>query len=424
MAKNILLFQTVSQYDDKRNNDYIEPWVSLTVENGKIDLNKSEMEKLLGTPLTFEITSAGNVSWAGYPYRTIEYKKNDGEWTSVTPASMSPVRISVVAGDVLQFRGNNSAYGDGYGSGDATCFNDFDYPTTAGFIVKGNIMSLVNSTGFTNLTTVSSEAFPNMFRNCTGLMDASQLMLPATTVGNMSYYYMFYGCTSLTSAPELPATTIAQQCYQGMFLNCTSLTTVPSILPATDIRYCIQCYESMFAGCTNLTVAPELPATTLANANGCYGQMFKGCTSLTVAPELPATTLAWCCYGGYAGYSSFSEGGMFEDCTSLTMAPALPATALTSECYPQMFKGCTGLTVAPDLPAQTLTRFCYANMFYGCTNLASVKCLATSFGTSSGPTTNWLAGVSASGTFTKAASMADWSTGANGIPSGWNIINE
>ena len=113
MAKNILLFQTVSQYENKRNNDYIEPWVSLTVENSKVNLNKSQREKLLGTPLTFEITGAGNIMWDGYPYRTIEYKKNDGDWTSVTPASLSPVQISVVSGDTLQFRGNNTYYGDG-----------------------------------------------------------------------------------------------------------------------------------------------------------------------------------------------------------------------------------------------------------------------------------------------------------------------
>ena len=424
MAKNILLFQTLSQFTDKRDNDYIEPWVSLTVENGKIDLNKSEREKLLGTPLTFEITGAGNVTWAGYPYRTIEYKKNDGEWTSITPASMSPVRISVVAGDVLQFRGDNSAYGDGYGTGDATCFYNFDYPTTAGFIVKGNIMSLVNSTGFTNLTTASSEAFPNMFKDCTGLTDASQLMLPATTVGNMSYYDMFYNCTSLTAAPELPATTIAQQCYQSMFYNCTSLTAAPE-LPATDIRYCIQCYESMFMGCTSLTTAPALPAMALTSANGCYGQMFKGCTSLTTAPALPATALTESCYGGSAGYADFTHGGMFEDCTSLTIAPELPATTLRRHCYGSMFKGCTGLTSAPDLLAPTLSDFCYHSMFSGCTNLSSVRCLATNFGSQPGTVTStWLAGVSASGTFTKAASMADWSTGANGIPSGWDIVNE
>jgi len=66
---------------------------------------------------------------------------------------------------------------------------------------------------------------------------------------------VFYGCKSLTTAPELPATTLANNCYNSMFYGCTSLTT-----------------------------APELPATTLANY--CYNRMFYGCTSLKISKTL------------------------------------------------------------------------------------------------------------------------------------------
>ena len=62
---------------------------------------------------------------------------------------------------------------------------------------------------------------------------------------------MFYGCTSLTTAPSLPATTLAQDCYIAMFYNCTSLTTVPE-LPATTLAS--YCYQSMFYNCTSLKV--------------------------------------------------------------------------------------------------------------------------------------------------------------------------
>ncbi len=33
---------------------------------------------------------------------------------------------------------------------------------------------------------------------------------------------MFYGCTSLTTAPSLPATKLAERCYYGMFYGCTA----------------------------------------------------------------------------------------------------------------------------------------------------------------------------------------------------------
>jgi hypothetical protein len=44
---------------------------------------------------------------------------------------------------------------------------------------------------------------------------------------------MFWGCTSLTQAPELPATTLTTGCYQYMFYNCTNLNHIKCL--ATDI---------------------------------------------------------------------------------------------------------------------------------------------------------------------------------------------
>ena len=147
------------------------------------------------------------------------------------------------------------------------------------------------------------------------------------TMANYCYNAMFYGCTALTTAPELPATTLAENCYRYMFYGCTALTT-----------------------------APALPATTLADY--CYHYMFYGCTALTTAPKLPATTLARYCYAS-----------MFRGCTALTTAPKLPATTLADYCYRYMFYGCTALTTAPELPATTLAKWCYSYMFYGCTKV-------------------------------------------------------
>lgn len=153
-----------------------------------------------------------------------------------------------------------------------------------------------------------------------------------------------------------------------------------------------------------------LPATTLTNA--CYMSMFDGCTNLTTAPELPAITLTDLCYIH-----------MFHGCISLTKAPDLPATMLGRACYQDMFGGCTNLTKAPDLPATTLTGWCYTGMFSDCTNLNSIKCLATDI-SASYCTYEWLDGVAATGTFTKAASMTSWPTGTSGIPDGWTVVDE
>ena len=254
-------------------------------------------------------------------------------------------------------------------------------------------------------TTLTEECYQYMFASCYSLKTAPKL--PATTLAESCYEYMFAGCTSLKTAPELPATTLAQTCYQYMFTSCSSLTTAPE-LPATTLAD--SCYNFMFNGCTALKTAPELPATTLAQT--CYQYMFDGCSSLTTAPELPATTLANNCYQY-----------MFADCTSLITAPELPATTLTNQCYSSMFSGCTSLTTAPELPATTLAEYCYNCMFNNCSSLNYIKCLATDISASS-CTNYWVQNVAASGTFIKNPSMSLWTTGNNGIPSGWNIYTE
>ena len=73
--------------------------------------------------------------------------------------------------------------------------------------------------------TMESYAYSSLFSGCK-IKDASQLQLPATTLADGCYDYMFYGCTSLTTAPELPATTLKSGCYDYMFRDCTSLKEV------------------------------------------------------------------------------------------------------------------------------------------------------------------------------------------------------
>lgn len=121
-------------------------------------------------------------------------------------------------------------------------------------------------------------------------------------------------------------------------------------------------------------------------------------------------------------YRNFNN--LFSGCTSLTDASnlVLPATELIDGCYQEMFEGCTNLTQAPALPATTLVEGCYSLMFQGCTNLNYIKCLATDI-SADYCTYDWVNGVSSTGTFTKAASMSDWSskTGNDGIPQYWTV---
>ena len=307
-------------------------------------------------------------------------------------------------------------------------------------------------------TELRSSCYASMFEGCTALTTAPQL--PSTTLAPYCYSSMFEGCANLSEAPALPATVLEYGCYEKMFKDCTSLVSAPD-LPATeehgssysemfrgcsslkevgDLRLniagdgscrcmfsdCVslkiaprlpatsvgeKCYSGMFSGCTALIQAPDLPATEMRRY--CYLEMFLGCTSLIEAPELPATLLDVGCYRQ-----------MFESCSNLTTVPAvLPAITLQNECYACMFLNCSSLTSSPVLPATELVSGCYTRMFEGCSMLNYINCSAME-PMYSYYIDEWMKGVSSSGTFIKSPDMHNWRSGQNGIPYGWEVLND
>ena len=305
---------------------------------------------------------------------TISASTDNGEtWSAVTASNGSSATIATLdTGNIVLLKGLNDRYHSNINS-QHSWFTSTNY-----FNVYGDIMSLVYGDNFTGQTTVLDSGFYQLFNNSL-VVDASELVLPATTLGNNCYREMFNNCKSLLAAPALPATTMSDNCYNKMFYNCSGLTTAP-VLSATTLAD--NCYSYMFYGCKNITrVQQILPATSIpANA---YAYMFDGCRKITTAPELPATTLG-------------------------------------DSCYSFMFMGCSGLTTAPVLSATTLASNCYQYMFYNCTSLNYIKCLATDI-SASNCTKDWVSGVASSGTFVKNSSMTGWSRNTSGIPSNWTV---
>ena len=119
------------------------------------------------------------------------------------------------------------------------------------------------------------------------------------TLSSNCYRFLFKGCSSLVSAPELPATTLDELCYASMFMQCSGLISTPE-LPATTLA--ISCYYYMFNSCTSLVNISEFKATNLAKS--CCFNMFGDCTNLEKIPKLPATTLAQTCYGSMFSWCS------------------------------------------------------------------------------------------------------------------------
>ena len=253
--------------------------------NGAIDYSQC---------LKFVATSNGTFTFSSSDVRNrIQYSTDNGATWSTAAANAS---VNVSSGDTVMWKGEMVTQGTSGGIG--------NFGGTASFNVQGNIMSLLYGDNFEGVETFSSidgYDFYNLFSG-TSVVDASNLILPATALTQNCYNSMFAYCSSLTQAPSLPATTLAQRCYAWMFSNCSSLTT------------------------------------------------------------------------------------------------------------------------APELSALTLTNGCYRNMFINCTSLNRIKMLATDISASE-CLTNWVNGVAASGTFTKATSMTSLPSGANGIPNNWTVVN-
>jgi hypothetical protein len=207
----------------------------------------------------------------------------------------------------------------------------------------------------------------------------------------------------------------------GTFSSTSNFTVegnIMSIMYGDDFRGrktflgTINQFNGLFKSCTHLTSATNLSLPATAITQSCYSRMFWDCENLIDAPSiLPATKLADLCYSS-----------MFYQCLNLKNPPTLPATTLGNGCYNGMFLNCIALETAPDLPATTLQQTCYGYMFNNCQSLTKIKCLATDI-SASDCTNEWVSYVPSSGTFIKASSMSSWTTGINGIPSGWSVQN-
>ena len=160
---------------------------------------------------------------------TIEYSFDNRTWVILGTTSNTAISMTIPSNTRVYLRSIATTWSNGDGLGcPITCTNNYN--------VGGNIMSMLFGSNFTgNETEFPSNTSRNFrsFLKCNKLVNANELLLPAITLTPQCYNYMFIGCTSLTTAPELPATTLANYCYQGMFNGCTSLNSIKCL--ATDI---------------------------------------------------------------------------------------------------------------------------------------------------------------------------------------------
>ena len=210
----------------------------------------------------------------------VEFSTDKETWTTWNFDTANTLTIPI--GGKVYLRNNSgvfSYYGtDGY-------YYITSIKTTMKCNVGGNINTLLNYNEEILDISDKRSCFRWLFKGAK-IVDASKLVMPATTLSPYCYAEFFSGNSSLIAPPELPAVNLADDCYYGFFYECGSLTVSPS-LPATTLAN--GCYANMYERCYKLTTAPILPASTLAPNS--YRWMFNSCWNLS-SVTIYANTIA------------------------------------------------------------------------------------------------------------------------------------
>ena len=147
----------------------------------------------------------------------------NGNWSTLTAGTKSP---AINTGQTLSFRGNlTPASYEGVGT----------FKISKSCDLTGNCNSILFGDDAVNNNSLSGKdyAFNYLFENCTTIRNVSTNFLPATTLADNCYTYMFEGCISLTTAPELPATILKFECYCYMFYGCSKLNYIKAMFTTT-----------------------------------------------------------------------------------------------------------------------------------------------------------------------------------------------
>lgn len=220
----LTLFQTTSAYELFTTTDkFIKPNVSYCKDDCKVHYNhikdytkdyftiENTGDDILSVVFKQRDSQTGDIFDTQV---TISYRTITSDWIE----TYEQINIEPHASIEIKanFRSDSSSIINCVMEGNTTCD------------IKGNIMSLLFGDDFIGKTILTgyNYAFSALFAYNQNIVNAENLILPATVLSSYCYNTMFGGCTNLTTAPVLPATELARYCYGYMFYDCTSLNNI------------------------------------------------------------------------------------------------------------------------------------------------------------------------------------------------------
>ena len=198
-------FANNTEYEEYVATSHPTPNVSLAVAENDVHYEPIHHDYSQDY-LTFIAREDGTFKFGGTSSTPTTYSLDGGEtWTSLNNNTDSP---TVTRGNKIMWKATltpktSSPYGIGI------------FISSAKFDVEGNPMSLLFGDEFKGKTSLEGKdyAFERLFSANTNVVSAENMSLPATAITYCCCADMFYGCTSLTDAPQLLATTLAESCY-------------------------------------------------------------------------------------------------------------------------------------------------------------------------------------------------------------------
>lgn len=256
--------------------------------------------------------------------------------------------------------------------------------------------------------------------------------LPFKNASRELYYETFADCLELTTVGDISADIVEQSSFYGTYKNCSKLQEAPKFHPYSVYTSGL---AHMFEGCESLSNPINLEAVQRASW-GAFKYLYKGCKSLKTTGKLPELEVV-----NDELYTS-----MCEDCITLEEASDITATYAGSSAFESTYRNCKLLQSAPQLNIDEVGPYAFRSVFEGCEsmkgpftltcvrlhggccnemfkNCASFDEITVSFDTwLFGTTTDWLAGVSATGIFRKPEEL-NIEQDVSRIPAGWTVID-
>lgn len=325
------------------------------------DMNYFYIEDKSNAANSVTFTKTGDVEeWV-----SLEYSTDKSTWSSYTIGTAIPLE----ANGKVYLRGNNSRFSTS--SGGEITYHSFS--STGNIHAGGDALSLL-SDDITPISFGGSNAraFEDLFLNCTTLVSVDAGLFDSITLDDNStsatyvFSETFRGCSNLGNVPDMSGVTLApQQSLQNMFRDCTAITDASNLLQNLVRVTGNYSFSSMFNGCTSLVIPPNFNGiTSTANCNGTFRAVFQGCSAMTVAPSFNSLTVVY----------DRTFANTFVGCSSLTTAPDLSGiTSVYTQSFQNTYYNCSSLATVYTPNISTWDTSVFDSWLFGVANSGNLE---------------------------------------------------